>query len=66
MDQKCWTVYTTIKEPGAEGKEIEIKVGSAYPSNNGGFKICLDALPASGQMEVRETELVAGLVPVKK
>lgn len=32
--------------PGKDGKSFFVKVGSAWPTKNGGWSISLDALPA--------------------
>ena len=45
-------VYTVVPKP--EGKDVWLRVGSAFPNRDGSLTVLLDAIPTNGRLQVRE------------
>jgi len=45
-------VYTVIKK--ADGKDLWLRVGSAFPNRDGSMNVFLDAMPVNGKLQIRE------------
>jgi len=45
-------VYTVIKK--ADGKDLWLRVGSAFPNRDGSLNVFLDAMPVNGKLQIRE------------
>jgi hypothetical protein len=55
MDSKAkrpLAVYTVINK--GEGKDIWLRVGSAFENRDGSTSVVLDALPVGGRLQIRE------------
>jgi hypothetical protein len=45
-------VYTVIKK--ADGKDLWLRIGSAFPNRDGSLTVSLDAMPTNGRLQIRE------------
>ncbi len=45
-------VYTIVKKP--DGKELWLRIGSAFPNRDGSLNVFLDAMPINGKLQIRE------------
>ena len=43
-------VYAVI--PKADGRDVRLRVGSAYPNRDGSLSVLLDAMPTSGRLQI--------------
>lgn len=50
--KKMQAVYTIIPKP--EGRDLWLRVGSAFPNRDGSLTVLLDAVPISGRLQIRE------------
>jgi hypothetical protein len=50
--KKIQAVYTVV--PKNDGKELWLRVGSAFPNRDGSLSVLLDAMPTNGRLQVRE------------
>ncbi len=54
-------VYTVIKK--ADGKDLWLRVGSAFPNRDGSMNVFLDAMPVNGRLQIREYQPRDGAGP---
>ena len=52
-ERAAWKAVYCVAERG-KGRRIWLRVGTAFPNRDGSLTIRLDALPLSGQLQVRE------------
>lgn len=52
ISKRVKAVYTIVPKP--DGKDVWLRVGSAFPNRDGSLTVLLDALPVSGRLQVRE------------
>lgn len=45
-------VYTVV--PKQEGKDVWLRVGSAFDNRDGSVSVLLDAVPVSGKLQIRD------------
>ena len=45
-------VYTIVKK--ADGKDLWLRIGSAFPNRDGSLSVLLDAVPTNGKLQIRE------------
>ncbi len=45
-------VYTIVKK--ADGKDLWLRIGSAFPNRDGSLSVFLDAVPTNGKLQIRE------------
>jgi hypothetical protein len=45
-------VYTIVKKP--DGKDLWLRIGSAFPNRDGSLSVLLDAVPTNGKLQIRE------------
>jgi len=50
--KKMHAVYTVVPKP--EGKDLWLRVGSAFPNRDGSLTVFLDAVPINGRLQIRE------------
>jgi hypothetical protein len=50
--KKVLAVYTVVQK--GDGKEIWLRVGSAFTNRDGSLSVLLDAVPTNGKLQVRE------------
>lgn len=50
--KKMQAVYTVI--PKAEGRDLWLRIGSAFPNRDGSLTVYLDAMPLNGRLQIRE------------
>ena len=50
--RKMQAVYTVV--PKSDGKDVWLRVGSAYPNRDGSLSVLLDAVPTNGRLQIRE------------
>lgn len=43
-------VYAVI--PKADGRDIRLRVGSAFPNRDGSLSVLLDAMPTNGRLQI--------------
>ena len=52
-DRLPWKAVYCVAERG-KGRRLWLRIGTAFPNRDGSLTIRLDALPLSGQLQVRE------------
>ena len=52
--KKMQAVYTVVQK--ADGKEVWLRVGAAFPNRDGSLSVLLDAVPTNGRLHIREYE----------
>lgn len=50
--KKMQAVYTVVPKP--EGRDLWLRIGSAFPNRDGSLTVFLDAVPISGRLQIRE------------
>jgi hypothetical protein len=50
--KKIQAVYTVVSKN--DGKELWLRVGSAFPNRDGSLSVVLDAVPTNGRLQIRE------------
>jgi hypothetical protein len=50
--KKMQAVYAVVPKP--EGKDVWLRVGSAFPNRDGSMTVLLDAIPTNGRLQIRE------------
>jgi len=45
-------VYTVVKK--SDGKDLWLRIGSAFPNRDGSMSVLLDAVPTNGKLQIRE------------
>ena len=50
--KKIQAVYTVV--PKNDGKDLWLRVGSAFPNRDGSLSVLLDAIPVNGRLHIRE------------
>lgn len=50
--KKMQAVYTVV--PKSDGKDVWLRVGSAFPNRDGSLSVFLDAVPTNGRLQIRE------------
>jgi hypothetical protein len=50
--KRLLAVYTVINK--GEGKDVWLRVGSAFENRDGSTSVLLDALPVGGRLQIRE------------
>lgn len=50
--KKMQAVYTVVPKP--EGRDLWLRVGSAFPNRDGSLTVYLDAVPINGRLHIRE------------
>jgi hypothetical protein len=50
--KRLLAVYTVISK--GEGKDVWLRVGSAFENRDGSTSVLLDALPVGGRLQIRE------------
>jgi hypothetical protein len=50
--KKMHAVYTVVPKP--EGKDLWLRIGSAFPNRDGSLTVFLDAVPINGRLQIRE------------
>lgn len=53
MERAPWKAVYCVAERG-KGRRLWLRIGTAFPNRDGSLTIRLDALPLSGQLQVRE------------
>ncbi len=54
-------VYTVIKK--ADGKDLWLRIGSAFVNRDGSLNVFLDAMPTNGRLQIREYQPRDGAAP---
>jgi len=52
ISKRVKAVYTIVPKP--DGKDVWLRVGSAFPNRDGSLTVLLDAIPINGRLQVRE------------
>jgi hypothetical protein len=52
--RKMQAVYTVVQK--ADGKDVWLRVGAAFPNRDGSLSVLLDAVPTNGRLQIREYE----------
>ena len=52
--KKMQAVYTVVQK--ADGKDVWLRVGAAFPNRDGSLSVLLDAVPTNGRLQIREYE----------
>jgi hypothetical protein len=50
--KKIQAVYTVVSK--SDGKELWLRLGSAFPNRDGSLTVLLDAVPTNGRLQIRE------------
>lgn len=50
--KKMQAVYTVVPKP--EGRDLWLRVGSAFPNRDGSLTVFLDAVPVNGRLQIRD------------
>jgi hypothetical protein len=50
--KKIQAVYTVVSKN--DGKEVWLRLGSAFPNRDGSLTVLLDAVPTNGRLQIRE------------
>ena len=50
--KKVQAVYTVVPKP--EGRDLWLRIGSAFPNRDGSLTVFLDAVPVNGRLQIRE------------
>lgn len=50
--KRMQAVYAVVPKP--EGKDVWLRVGSAFPNRDGSLTVLLDAIPTNGRLQIRE------------
>jgi hypothetical protein len=50
--KKIQAVYTVVSRN--DGKELWLRLGSAFPNRDGSLTVLLDAVPTNGRLHIRE------------
>jgi hypothetical protein len=50
--KKMQAVYTVVPKP--EGRDLWLRIGSAFPNRDGSLTVYLDAVPTNGRLHIRE------------
>lgn len=61
--KKMQAVYTVV--PKNDGKDVWLRVGSAFPNRDGSLSVLLDAVPTNGRLQIREYAPRDGASPPK-
>jgi hypothetical protein len=51
-EKRFQAVYAVV--PKSDGKDLFLRVGSAFPNRDGSLTLLLDAVPISGKLHVRD------------
>jgi hypothetical protein len=62
--KKMQAVYTVV--PRAEGRDLWLRIGSAFPNRDGSLTVYLDAVPINGRLQIREYQPRDGATQTKK
>lgn len=57
-ERSAWKAVYCIAERG-KGRRLWLRVGTAFPNRDGSLTIRLDAMPLSGQLQVRDPFVTA-------
>ncbi len=50
--KRMQAVYAVVPKP--EGKDVWLRVGTAFPNRDGSLTVLLDAIPTNGRLHIRE------------
>ena len=50
--KRMQAVYAVVPKP--EGKDVWLRVGSAFPNRDGSITVLLDAIPTNGRLQIRD------------
>ena len=48
--KKMQAVYTVVQK--ADGKDVWLRVGAAFPNRDGSLSVLLDAMPTNGRLQI--------------
>lgn len=51
-NKRMQAVYAVVPKP--EGKDVWLRVGSAFPNRDGSVTVLLDAIPTNGRLQIRD------------
>lgn len=54
-------VYTIVKK--ADGKDLWLRIGSAFRNRDGSLSVFLDAMPTNGKLQIREYQPRDSITP---
>ena len=59
--KRMQAVYTIVARP--EGRDLWLRIGSAFPNRDGSLSVLLDAVPTNGRLQIRDYQPRDSAVP---
>ena len=59
--RRARAVYAVVPKP--EGKDVWLRVGSAFENRDGSITVLLDAVPVGGKLQIRDYQPRDALAP---